>query len=111
MEGLNGTVTAITGASAGIGKAAARELAGRGALVTLAGRSAEKTRRIVDEINNDGGSAGFLQIDLSSPDSVRIRLGSKLLSCPTSDKSCFWRTVSGNLRSSAANLKITPPWS
>jgi NAD(P)-dependent dehydrogenase (short-subunit alcohol dehydrogenase family) len=60
----------ITGASAGIGKAAARELASRGASVTLAGRSAEKTRRIVDEINTGGGSADFLQIDLSSPDSV-----------------------------------------
>ena len=68
---ISGKHVLITGASAGIGKAAARELADRGALITLAGRSAEKTRRIVDEINNNGGSAGFLQIDLSSPDSVR----------------------------------------
>lgn len=68
---ISGKHVLITGASAGIGKAAARELAGRGAVVTLAGRAAEKTRRIVDEINNNGGSAGFLQIDLSSPDSVR----------------------------------------
>jgi NAD(P)-dependent dehydrogenase (short-subunit alcohol dehydrogenase family) len=68
---ISGKHVLITGASAGIGKAAARELAGRGALITLAGRAAEKTRRIVDEINNNGGSADFLQIDLSSPDSVR----------------------------------------
>lgn len=68
---ISGKHVLITGASAGIGKAAARELASRGALVTLAGRSAEKTQRIVGEINNNGGSAGFLQIDLSSPDSVR----------------------------------------
>ena len=68
---ISGKHVLITGASAGIGKAAARELASRGALVTLAGRSAEKTRRIVGEINNNSGSADFLQIDLSSPDSVR----------------------------------------
>lgn len=68
---ISGKHVVITGASAGIGKATARELARRGAVLTLAGRSRERTEAVVDEINANGGSATFVEMDLASPDSVR----------------------------------------
>ncbi len=68
---ISGKHVLITGASAGIGKATARELARRGALLTLAGRSPERTRLVVDEITAAGGAAEFVEMDLASPDSVR----------------------------------------
>ncbi len=56
----------VTGASSGIGRATALELARRGYHVVAAGRSEERTRAVVDQIENDGGSAEFLQVDLAS---------------------------------------------
>jgi NAD(P)-dependent dehydrogenase (short-subunit alcohol dehydrogenase family) len=61
----------ITGASAGIGKATALDLARRGAILTLAGRSKSKTRQVIDEISEEGGSAGFLLVDLATPSYVK----------------------------------------
>lgn len=61
----------ITGASAGIGKATALDLARRGAILTLAGRSESRTRKVIDEISGNGGSAGFLLVDLATPSSVK----------------------------------------
>ena len=68
---ISGKHVLITGASAGIGKATARDLAERGAVLTLAGRSEHKTRQVIEEIAAGGGTARFLQIDLASPSSVR----------------------------------------
>jgi len=68
---ISGQHVLITGASAGIGKATAVELARRGATLTLAGRSPEKTKAIIRQIEAYGGNARFLMIDLASPDSVR----------------------------------------
>lgn len=71
MWEINGKHVLITGASAGIGKATALELGRRKAVLTLAGRSEEKTARVVDEIAAAGGTARFLHVDLARPDSVR----------------------------------------
>ena len=68
---ISGKHVLITGASAGIGKATARDLAERGAVLTLAGRSEHKTRQVIEGIAAGGGTARFLQIDLASPSSVR----------------------------------------
>lgn len=56
----------VTGASSGIGRATAMELARRGYHVVAAGRSEDRTRRVLDEIVNDGGSAEFVEVDLAS---------------------------------------------
>ncbi len=53
---LGGKTALITGASRGIGEAAARKLAGYGANVVLAARSAEACQRIAGEIANKIGS-------------------------------------------------------
>jgi len=56
----------VTGASSGLGRATAHELARRGYHVVAAGRSEQRTRPVVDQIENDGGSAEFLHVDLAS---------------------------------------------
>lgn len=63
----------ITGANTGIGLATARALAGRGATLFLAGRSAEKTQPVVEELEALAGHANveFLPLDLGDLDSVR----------------------------------------
>lgn len=55
-------VVVVTGASEGIGAAAARALAGRGHRVVPVGRSAEKTRAIADELGTEGQVADFADL-------------------------------------------------
>ncbi|MEL6871748.1 MAG: SDR family oxidoreductase, partial [Pseudomonadota bacterium] len=57
MEQLNGKVAIITGASRGIGEAAARHLASLGVAVVLNARSGDAINRIADEISGAGGQA------------------------------------------------------
>lgn len=52
----------LTGASDGIGAAAARELASRGHTVVVVGRSAEKTRAVAEEIGADHFLADFAEL-------------------------------------------------
>lgn len=61
---LDGRAFIVTGANTGIGRATAQELARRGASLTLACRSEERTRPVLDEIEKMGGKASFLQLDL-----------------------------------------------
>ncbi len=55
----------ITGASRGIGEAAARKFAELGAKVLLSARSTGDIERIADEINADGGTAIALATDVA----------------------------------------------
>lgn len=68
---LTGKVIFITGASRGIGAAAARLFASEGAAVVLAARSTDALDRIVTEIRADGGVAGAVTLDLADPASIR----------------------------------------
>jgi len=54
---LNGRVFLITGGTEGVGKAAARDFAKRGATLVLVGRNREKTERVVGELRAAGGNA------------------------------------------------------
>jgi retinol dehydrogenase 12 len=63
-------IALVTGANSGIGRAAAIGLAAEGAHVIAAGRSAERTRPILEEIDAGGGSAEYLELDLASLSSV-----------------------------------------
>lgn len=66
MENLTGKVVAITGASEGIGKAIAITLAAHGAKVVIGARNIEKLENVVREINNKGGKALAVKLDVSN---------------------------------------------
>jgi NAD(P)-dependent dehydrogenase (short-subunit alcohol dehydrogenase family) len=68
---LSGKVLFITGASRGIGAAAARLFAQEGAAVVLAARGADALGRIVDDIRAEGGVADAVSLDLADPASIR----------------------------------------
>ena len=59
-------VVVITGASSGIGEATARFLAKQGNKVVLGARREEKLKKIVSEINADGGEAVYQLVDVTS---------------------------------------------
>ncbi|WFE34625.1 SDR family oxidoreductase [Micromonospora sp. WMMD975] len=68
---LTGKVVLITGASRGIGEAAAHLFAREGAAVVLAARGADALHRIVARIRADGGVADAVTLDLADRASVR----------------------------------------
>lgn len=68
---MNGKVVVITGATSGIGRAGARELAARGWHVVLAGRRREALEQAALECRAAGGSAQSVPTDVSSEAEVR----------------------------------------
>lgn len=72
-EDLSGRVALVTGATSGLGRQAAQELARLGATVILVGRSQDKTQRVADAIRRETGNPRVqLQIaDLSSMAQIR----------------------------------------
>ena len=70
---LTGSTALVTGATSGLGRATARELAAAGAVVLVHGRDAKRGAAVVQEIEHLGGSARFLAADLSEP-AAAIRL-------------------------------------
>lgn len=68
---LAGRVALVTGATSGIGAAAAAKLAERGAHVVVAGRDRQRGEAVVSGIRERGGKADFLAADLASGESVR----------------------------------------
>ncbi len=72
---INGQTVIITGASSGIGKAAAMKIAEAGGVPLLVARSTEKLEEIKAEIEEVGGTAHLYSADLSDMDSVERLLG------------------------------------
>jgi NADP-dependent 3-hydroxy acid dehydrogenase YdfG len=62
---LNGAVALVTGASSGIGEAAARMLAARGATVAIAARRTDRLESLGKEIAEAGGTAVPVELDVS----------------------------------------------
>jgi NADP-dependent 3-hydroxy acid dehydrogenase YdfG len=62
---LTDTVALVTGASSGIGAAAARELAGHGASVAIVARRRDRLATLASEIEKAGGSALVVEADIS----------------------------------------------
>lgn len=71
MDGAQGTICVVTGASSGIGGGVARALAGRGALPIMLSRDRARGKEAYREIRRVNPSAAWIPTDLASMDSVR----------------------------------------
>jgi short-subunit dehydrogenase len=67
---VNGKTVLITGASSGIGRAAALKIARAGGIPILVARGMEKLLETKQAIEDSGGTAYAYSADLSSPDSI-----------------------------------------
>ncbi|SFQ28263.1 MULTISPECIES: SDR family NAD(P)-dependent oxidoreductase [Actinomadura] len=67
---LAGRTALVTGATAGIGRSVAVQLAERGAAVVVHGRDARRGAEVVAEITGRGGTARFVSADLADPGEV-----------------------------------------
>ena len=68
---LQGKVAIITGAATGIGRATALLFAREGASVVVADINEDDAQRTVADIEDEGGSARFVQIDVSEAEDMR----------------------------------------
>ncbi len=71
MPSLEGRTALVTGASQGIGRACALELAKAGAKVVLAARNEAKLAEVAAEIAVLGGTAQAFAIDIASEESIK----------------------------------------
>jgi NAD(P)-dependent dehydrogenase (short-subunit alcohol dehydrogenase family) len=70
MNGIRNSVAIVTGASSGIGRAAAMRFAAEGANVVAADVDADGGAATVDTIHEDGGEATFVETDVSDRSDV-----------------------------------------
>src|SRR4030095_2010940 len=68
---IEGKVVVITGASSGLGEAAARLLSAQGAIVVLGARRADRIQSIANELSANGGRALAITTDVTNPDQVK----------------------------------------
>lgn len=70
MSAIHNKVIMITGASSGIGEAAAKELSSKGAKLVLAARREERLKKLQKEIEQRGGKAIYQVTDVTSYDQM-----------------------------------------
>ena len=71
MSTLAGRIALITGASQGIGRACALQLARDGATIALAARNLDNLAKVAAEISEAGGTAHTFALDVASDDSIK----------------------------------------
>jgi NADP-dependent 3-hydroxy acid dehydrogenase YdfG len=64
-KNIEGKVVVITGAGSGIGRATAKLLANQGASVVMGARRTDRLQQVSEEISQTGGSAVYLQTDVT----------------------------------------------
>lgn len=69
-EAVDAKTVLITGASSGIGEAAAKKIAEAGGVVALVARTRENLEKVASEIRENGGSAHVYPCDLSDMDAI-----------------------------------------
>lgn len=69
-DNITGKVIVITGASSGMGEAAARHLAEKGAKVVLAARRVDRIEAIASELKQQGKEATAVQVDVAKYEDV-----------------------------------------
>jgi short-subunit dehydrogenase len=69
-DAVSNRTVMITGASSGIGKAAALEIGEAGGIMLLVARRAEQLQEVADEIEERGGTAYVHRCDLTSTDDI-----------------------------------------
>ena len=72
---MNHRIAFVTGASQGIGRACAHELARAGARVFAAARQQDKLTALVDEIRAEGGQCDAVALDVTSRESIDEAFG------------------------------------
>jgi NAD(P)-dependent dehydrogenase (short-subunit alcohol dehydrogenase family) len=82
---VNGRRVLITGASSGIGRAAALKIAAAGGIPLLVARTPEKLDAVREEIERAGGTAYTYPADLSDYDSIDAMLAAVLAEHPAVD--------------------------
>src|SRR3712207_349548 len=92
LFGLGGSTAPVTGGSSGIGRAIAEALAGAGAHVVIAARSASALDATVAHIRSCGGSADAIVADLST------RAGAHALADAAGDTDVLVNSAGINLR-------------
>jgi NADP-dependent 3-hydroxy acid dehydrogenase YdfG len=68
---IEGKVVVITGASSGMGEAAAKHLSALGATVVLGARRADRIEKLTKEIKDSGGKALAVAVDVTQRDQVK----------------------------------------
>ncbi len=71
MSTVTGRVALVTGASQGIGRACALELARGGALLAVAARNVDKLQAVAEEIRSAGGTAEAFALDVADESSIK----------------------------------------
>jgi NADP-dependent 3-hydroxy acid dehydrogenase YdfG len=71
LENVQSKVVIITGASGGIGEAAAKLLARYGAKLVLAARKEDRLQTIANEIESEGGQAVYKPTDVTSAEDMQ----------------------------------------
>ncbi|MEU8796452.1 SDR family oxidoreductase [Spirillospora sp. NPDC048819] len=78
---LSGEVALVTGATSGLGRRFAKTLAAAGAVVAVAGRRADRLETLVKEIEEDGGRAVSVPLDVRDAEAIKAAVAAAEEAC------------------------------